>query len=130
MANDKRKGIGVNDLRAVLIEQKGRCAISGVPLDPESCSLDHIVPLSRRELSPVDSAANVWIVAKDVNRLKGALTYDELLALCRRIIAYESEARALMERILAGQIDNVPKENFDEWVAANCDDTGRLTSHS
>ena len=118
--------VRVSDLRSILLAQNGRCAISGKPLEPEDCSLDHIVPLSRPNLNPNDDASNVWLVCKDINRMKGALSYDELVSLCRKILANENITRSLMKSINDTTVPITDKEKFDEWVAQNCDDEGRV----
>jgi 5-methylcytosine-specific restriction endonuclease McrA len=75
----KNERIGITDLRTLLDTQGFRCALSGRPLTPSNCSLDHIIPLSRGGAHTLD---NVQIVRDEVNRAKGQMTDDELFGLC------------------------------------------------
>ena len=38
-------------IRFLLKKQNGRCAISGIKLDPKDTSIDHILPISRKEFN-------------------------------------------------------------------------------
>ena len=69
-------------LRELLIKQEYRCALTGRPLTPETAGVDHIVPLSRGGTHTID---NLWIVLRDVNRMKGTMTGAEFIDLCREV---------------------------------------------
>ncbi len=122
----EKKRLSLGHIRGLLVDQHGRCAITGRPLDPAKASGDHIIPLSRRELSPPDGPENIWLVDKQVNAMKGSLTYDELIQLSKEIIAYEATARALHSRIREEQITQMDKADFDKWVNDHCNDEGRI----
>lgn len=120
------KGVPVNIIRGLLVEQRGRCAITGIPLDPVDVSGDHIIPLSRQELNPSDGADNLWLVDKRVNAMKGTMTYDELLEMARLILDHETQSRELIKAINSGTLRLIEKTEFDEWVATNCDVDGKV----
>ncbi len=120
------KGVPLSTIRGLLIEQCGRCAITGVPLDPAEVSGDHIIPLSRRELNPSDSTGNLWLVGKRVNAMKGTMTYDELVEQAHLIIRHEARTRELVKKIESGTIQAIEKGEFDKWVAQHCDSDGKV----
>jgi phenylalanyl-tRNA synthetase beta subunit len=39
--------LGIKELREILDRQNYKCALTGRPLTPDNCAMDHIVPLSR-----------------------------------------------------------------------------------
>lgn len=77
--------------------QRGRCALTGVPLRIEpgpvtldSASLDHIVPSSRGGSN--DPSNCRWVTAQ-VNSAKGSGTDDELLAMARSLLRVAGELK-------------------------------------
>jgi len=100
--------------------------MTGIPLNPKEVNGDHIVPLSRKELSPSLGQDNIWLVHKLVNAMKGTMTYTELVEMCRQVLAYHESANDLITAITNGTISPVSKESFGEWVSKNCDQDGRL----
>lgn len=124
----KHKVIPLDYIRGLLVAQGGRCAITGMPLDPQEVNADHILPLSREDMSPTKTEENIWLVHKRVNAMKGTMTYDEFVRMCRMVLDYHSEAQALLGRIQSKQITPVSKETFDNWVKAMCDADGRIRS--
>ena len=120
------KGVPLRIIRGLLVKQRGRCAITGVPLDPVEVNGDHIIPLSRRELDPSFGADNIWIVNKRINAMKGAMTYDELVEMARSILNHEAQSRELKKAIENGTIRSVEKSEFDNWVSENCDVDGKV----
>lgn len=123
------KGVPLNIIRGLIIEQQGCCAITGSPLDPADVNGDHIIPLSRSEMNPSDGADNIWLVDKRVNAMKGTMTYDELIDMARKILAHEGRSRELIETIRSQGVMPVEKAKFDEWVAEKCDANGRVVRH-
>jgi len=75
----KNERIGMTDMKDLLNKQGFKCAISGRPLSPDNCSLDHIMPLSRGGTHTLN---NAQLVRVEVNHAKGQMTEEELLALC------------------------------------------------
>ena len=118
------KGVPLNLIRGLLIEQQGRCAVTGIALDPAQVNGDHIIPLSRRELKPPDGAKNLWIVTKRINAMKGTMTYNELVEASRLVMDHEEKSRNLIKMISSGLVRPVEKRDFDEWVEQHCDDDG------
>lgn len=123
-----RKVISLDYIRGLLVAQGGRCAITGLPLDPQEVNADHIVPLSREELSPTKTEENIWLVHKKVNAMKGTMTYDEFLRMCQMVLDHHVETEQLLGLIKTRQINPVSKEDFDKWVSSMCDETGRIGS--
>ena len=126
--DSERKVIPLNYIRGLLVAQGGCCAITGMPLDPQEVNADHILPLSRKELSPTKTEENIWLVHKRVNAMKGTMSYDEFVEMCRMVLAHHNETRALLGQIRSKQITPVSKETFDQWVETMCDEDGRIRS--
>jgi 5-methylcytosine-specific restriction endonuclease McrA len=122
----EKKGISLGHIRGLLVAQEGRCAITGVPLDPSDVNGDHIIPISRSDLSPPPNKQNIWLVAKRINAMKGTMTYDELVDASRLIIAYEERSRALISKLSNEAIGEINKEDFDLWVQKHCDSDGKI----
>jgi len=118
--------IPLDYIRGLIIAQGGRCAITGLPLDPQLVNADHIVPLSRTELSPSMEKDNIWLVHKSVNAMKDTLTYDELVEIARTIIKHHEKSKQLLEDIRKGNIRPAKKHVLDKWVSDNCSEDGKL----
>jgi hypothetical protein len=127
-SDSTKKTIPLDYIRGLLVRQHGRCAITGVPLDPQEVNADHIVPLSRTELSPTAQEDNIWLVHKKVNAMKWTMTYDEFFVMCRMVIDHHVATEALLKDIRHRDIDPVSKEEFDHWVDEHCDETGKIKS--
>lgn len=127
-AKPDKKVIPLDYIRGLLVAQGGRCAITGMPLDPQDVNADHILPLSRGELSPTKTQENIWLVHKKVNAMKGTMTYDEFLGMCRMVIDHHVATEALLGQIKAKQVKPVSKGDFDAWVTSMCDETGKICS--
>ena len=123
---EKPDVIPLDYIRGLIVAQVGRCAITGLPLDPQTISPDHIVPLSREELSPNHATDNIWLVHKRVNAMKGTMTYDELVETARMILEHEDASRLLWERIGRGEIRPVNKGTFEKWVEKNAAEDGTM----
>jgi hypothetical protein len=72
-------------LDALWDEQQGRCAMTGVPLEPgdRRVSLDHVVPRAR---GGGNERGNLRWVTYAVNRAKSSLLDDEFVEMCRRVV--------------------------------------------
>ncbi len=123
---EKSHVIPLDYIRGLIVAQGGRCAITGLPLDPQTVSPDHIIPLSRDELTPSHSTDNIWLVHKRVNTMKGTLNYDELVDTARMILEHEDTSRLLWEEIGRGGIRPVNKQAFDKWVEKNTAEDGTM----
>jgi hypothetical protein len=69
----------VADLKSLIEFQEYKCALSGRPLTPDDCELDHCFPVSRGGQHVRD---NVQLVTTDINRAKGPMTSDEFVEMC------------------------------------------------
>lgn len=108
------------------MEQKGRCAITGLPLNPQEVNADHINPLSRKELSPSVEEDNIWLVHKKVNAMKGTMSYAEFVDMCKRVLEHYEESNRLLNRIQNKRVKPISKDVFDQWVKENCGEDGRI----
>lgn len=127
MENRKRDPVvPMEHIRGLIVAQGGRCAITGRPLDPREVNADHIIPLSRKELSPSKGPANVWLVHKQINAMKGSLTYEELVELAILIVEHQKRAQNLLSLIQKNKVPRVPKDTFDTWVEQHCDESGKI----
>ncbi|MDC3141423.1 HNH endonuclease [Alphaproteobacteria bacterium] len=106
----------ISQIRGMIAEQSFKCAITGRNLTPENTTGDHIVPLSRKDLNPSTNASNVWIVDRNVNKLKSNLTYDELLTLAKEIVANENVARELILKRSKGDFKHLNKDDFTNLI--------------
>jgi hypothetical protein len=127
-AKPARKVIPLDYIRGLLVAQGGRCAITGLPLDPQDVNADHILPLSRQELDPTKTEENIWLVHKKVNAMKGTMTYDEFVSMCQMVLDHHAKTEQLLDQIKTRQVNPVSKDNFDKWVASMCDETGKICS--
>lgn len=83
-------------LKAKLQSQDFTCPISGLKLTPGTAALDHRIPVA---LGGTHDLENLWIVHKEVNRMKGMLPLHEFVSWCERVAAHlgrgaEREIRA------------------------------------
>jgi 5-methylcytosine-specific restriction endonuclease McrA len=67
--------------------QDFRCALTGIPLSPDTAALDHIVPISRGGKHAME---NVQVILANVNQAKGTMSQDEFLEMCRAVIDFNS----------------------------------------
>lgn len=77
----------VSALVAMVESQQHRCALSGIKIEPDNANLDHKTPLSR---GGTDELENLQWLDKEVNRAKGAMTNEEFISLCRRVVAWNA----------------------------------------
>lgn len=71
------------NLLRLLEQQSYRCAISGMELTPIESSLDHIMPLAKGGKHII---SNVQIVVPEINRMKGTMSSDDFVAVCRLVV--------------------------------------------
>jgi len=69
-------------LKEQLALQQYRCALSGMKLTKEEAELDHIVPVSEGGTNDIN---NLQWLHYSVNRMKGTMSQDEFLLICRRV---------------------------------------------
>ena len=112
-------------IRYLLKRHNGRCAITGEKLDPRRVSPDHIIPISRKDLSEEKLYGKVWLVWRDVNRMKLALTIDEFYNVIEKIYMNKNNALKLFEEFKTlDKIPEMPKKEFDDYVEKNIDEDG------
>jgi 5-methylcytosine-specific restriction endonuclease McrA len=118
--------IPLDHIRGLIVAQGGKCAITGIPLDPQEVNADHLIPLSRTELSPSTDRDNIWLVHKSVNTMKGTMTYDELVDMARKVLEHYDRSKGLAAMIQGKEIEPMTKGDFDHWVSDNCLNNGRV----
>jgi len=74
------------DFFNMLIEQQGRCAVSGLRLTPENVSVDHILPVIK---GGTHELSNLRLVVWGVNRAMGDTEDAEFIHLCVQIADYQ-----------------------------------------
>jgi len=72
-------------LKEILERQEYRCALSGVKLEPQDASLDHVIPVSQ---GGSNSADNLQFLHKDVNRAKATMSQQDFIKMCARVAEY------------------------------------------
>ena len=77
-------------IRKMVDRQGYRCYLSGRPMEPETASPDHMLPLSRGGANTID---NICIVDRDINRAKGTQTISEFVAMCREVVEWMDGGR-------------------------------------
>ena len=115
----KLKKLDRKMVRSLLIAQKGRCAISGEKMKPSDVALDHILPVSRRELKDKKGYGEGWLVSKKVNALKNTLTIDELYNLIEKIRNNKKNTMKLLDQIFNKKLKPTEKKPFDEYIKKN-----------
>ena len=86
----KRPRVSRQQLDALLREQNNRCALTGLQLTPQTVSLDHVQPLSRGGSTDLH---NCQLTLRTANHMKGSLTHEEFVALCRAVIAEDNRQK-------------------------------------
>ena len=120
----KLKNITSSEIRALLKIQNGRCAISGEKLKPSETSVDHVIPISRKDLIEEKGYGKFWLVSSKVNKLKGAMTMDDLYLLIEKIITYKKNSKKLEDKVLKDNIEDFSKKDFDKYILENFDEDG------
>lgn len=77
------RSVSEASLMALLKEQEYKCALSGFPLTPENCAVDHKTPLARGGEHSID---NIQLVTEEINAAKGQMTCEEFVAMCRAVV--------------------------------------------
>lgn len=74
-------------LKRMIVEQDYRCALSGEKLTPETARLDHKVAVTN---GGGNSIENLQWLDVEVNRMKGSLSQDSFIAICRKVVAWNN----------------------------------------
>lgn len=83
----KKESATGSELMKLLKQQDYRCALTGEKLTPNTAELDHKIPKSK---GGDDTAGNLQWLDKTVNKMKGSMTVDEFIAICRRVARWNS----------------------------------------
>jgi hypothetical protein len=75
------------ELMRLLKQQDYRCALTGEKLTPNTAELDHKTPKSK---GGEDTLDNLQWLDRTVNRMKGRLTTEEFIAICKRVVQWAS----------------------------------------
>ena len=122
----EKKTIPLGYIRGLVVAQGIRCAITGLPLDPQEVNADHIIPLPRADLKPGKGEDNIWLVHKKINAMKGTMTYTEFVEACRDVLDHHEKTKSLLQKIQKGEIQPISKFAFDEWIEERCEPDGTL----
>lgn len=80
----KKKAAFNVDFFEIWQDQKGKCAVTGIPLIPgKTASLDHTIPLSR---GGTNSRENLQFVHISVNSMKQNMTPEEFLEQLKQLL--------------------------------------------
>lgn len=71
-------------------EQLGFCNLTGEKLNRYNSNVDHIIAVSKGGSFDID---NLQWISKDINRIKGTLTKEELLNICTKLLEHENKSR-------------------------------------
>lgn len=89
---DRRKKFTDYEKKTIYAKGNGRCAICGRPIDFNSMTVDHKIPLSK---GGTNELSNLQPACPTCNFLKNGLTMDELEEKMRKIIAYQRKQKFL-----------------------------------
>lgn len=74
-------------LRHMIEAQGYRCALSGEELDPDNASLDHKTPIANGGTNDIENLQ--WLHVQ-VNAMKGTLSQERFVTLCRKVAQWNS----------------------------------------
>lgn len=83
--------VSTGNVLAQIERQQFTCALTGRRLEPETASLDHVIPLTQGGGHVIE---NTQVLHRDVNRAKGLLTNEQFIALCREVVAWADSRQA------------------------------------
>ena len=90
---ERIRKIGRADVLLQRITENGfKCEYSGLPLTVTNMQLDHIVPVSDGGSSRL---SNVAVVHRDINKMKGSMSLERFIELCKCIVKREAEILAM-----------------------------------
>ena len=120
----KFKSYSRGQIRTLLKIQQGRCAVSGMKLNPADVTVDHIIPLSNRKLANHKDYGKYWLTKSVVNTMKGQKSLNELYQLCGLILKNKAKTKRLEKIIRNKKLIEMNKKDFDDWVKKNFDKKG------
>jgi hypothetical protein len=113
-------------LRGLLKFQKGRCALTGVKLDPNNIAADHIIPLSDTTKKDDPNYGKFWLVSAQVNKMKSNLSLDDLYNVANLLMKNKTRADEIKNKIFKSKIEEMDKETFDKYILDNFDEDGLI----
>jgi hypothetical protein len=75
------------ELMSLLKKQEYRCALTGEKLTPNTAQLDHKTPKSKGGDDVLD---NLQWLDRTVNKMKGSMTVEEFVSVCKRVVQWTS----------------------------------------
>ena len=106
-------------LRGLLKLQKGRCALTGVKLDPNNIAADHIIPLSDTTKKDNPNYGKFWLVSAQVNKMKSNLSLDDLYNVANLLMKNKTRADEIKDKIFKSKIEEMDKGTFDKYILDN-----------
>jgi 5-methylcytosine-specific restriction endonuclease McrA len=79
MEKSKKKRASPKQLEELAYQQGERCALSGLPITPETADLDHITPLVNGGTNEI---SNLQWLHRSVHKCKGTLATEDFIAIC------------------------------------------------
>lgn len=81
----KQNSITGKKIYELLVKQGFRCAMTGRPLQPETATLDHKIPIAKGGTHDIN---NLWVVHCEVNSAKGTMSTEEFVSVCRDVVRH------------------------------------------
>lgn len=113
-------------LRGLLKLQNGRCALTGVKLDPNNIAADHIIPLSDTTKKDNPNYGKFWLVSAQVNKMKSNLSLDDLYNVANLLMKNKTRADEIKDKIFKSKIEEMDKGTFDKYILDNFDEDGLI----
>ena len=88
--NEKKAGRGVSPRKLMekFKTQQYRCFFTGIELQREDASIDHVQPISK---GGKHEESNLELVHSAINRMKGSMTADEFIAWCVKVAVHSGK---------------------------------------
>lgn len=85
--NEKKAGGGVSPRKLMekFKAQQYRCFFTGIQLEREDASIDHVQPISK---GGKHEESNLELVHAVINRMKGSMTANEFIAWCVKVAVH------------------------------------------
>ena len=112
----KIKNLTRGQVRSLLKRQNGRCALTGMKISPVDVSVDHIIPISRKEFENQKGYGKCWLVHTSVNRMKGNQTLEEFYDIISKVINFKQEAMKLQKELYETDLPEMDKGEFDKYL--------------
>ena len=111
-------------LRGLLKLQNGRCALTGVKLDPNNIAADHIIPMSNTSEKNNPNYGKFWLVSAKVNKMKSNLSLEDFYETAELLIKNKAKSASIKEKIFSSEIEEMDKKTFDQYILDNYNEDG------